>query len=298
MWKKGYDILAPCAWIFHFLNILDCCHSLVFISWLSSQTFGNCRALLFSISWVSQPRHPASSCFLAICKTIRIQHHNYCQKIIKEYIKRIVCYKKCRLARQEIIDCMLYSGNPGSGWDPVVFLFLFVYVFVFVFVLVFAGDPPSAWKPWEKCIRRLHSSPPRSCTVHLVPWCLHRCRMLLPPTGQALCWNSPVIIHALFPLVIISHFYNSDSVWKPFSWRRKSLKTSVLGCLNVISDDWNSYQSIIIWEKAFDHHSPSQTLPKPWGSQSSWSPLHPCASTETPQLDMLLSKNVSIISST
>ena len=222
----------------------------------------------------------------------------FCQKIIKEYIKRIVCYKKCKFARQEIIDCMLYSGNPGSGWDPVVFLFLFVYVFVFVFVLVFAGDPPSAWKPWEKCIRRLHSSPPRSCPVHLVPWCLHRCRMLLPPTGQALCWNSPVIIHALFPLVIISHFYNSDSVWKPFSWRRKSLKTSVLGCLNVISDDWNSYQSIIIWEKAFDHHSPSQTLPKPWGSQSSWSPLHPCASTETPQLDMLLSKNVSIISST
>ena len=28
---------------------------------------------------MSQPRHPASSCFLAICKTIRIQHHNYCQ---------------------------------------------------------------------------------------------------------------------------------------------------------------------------------------------------------------------------
>ena len=50
-------------------------------------------------------------------------------------------------------------------------------------------------------------------------------------------------VHDNFSLFFIQLCWK---VSKPFSSRRKSLKTSVLGCPNVLSDDWKGYQLINI----------------------------------------------------
>ena len=93
--------------------------------------------------------------------------------------------KICRSIVRECVGKLAFSRNQElQHWEKVFHWFYdcsgdqSIARGTFVFVFVFAGDPPSAWEPREKCFRRLHSSSPRGCPVHLVSRCLHRCTIL------------------------------------------------------------------------------------------------------------------------